>query len=227
MKLPAFIHAAALCAIATSPAYAYVTSIDAASIEKSAQSSDSVTLKTWKTQGWDATLSMQPIEDSLISRLGLPYSQPEYGRFSFVSDNLASGNGDDSFLFASQAAEQQPWRNDFRAGKAALVATFSQGDNFLQLTRGRTASNDFWLVEFWDAKKNPAENTAGKSPAQDSRAASRWKSWQDKNLKAVESPASPILAAAPEPAGLALIALPALLLIGTQRRRRGGGKHAI
>jgi len=89
MKVPSFILAAALCAIASTPAHAYFIDTYPAEAEggrNGTHALGSMTLESWKTREWNAALSLQPIEGSLISKLGFSYSQPTQGRYRFSTE---------------------------------------------------------------------------------------------------------------------------------------------
>jgi len=221
MKVPSFILAAALCAVASIPAHAYFIDFDLSELgvgKNTTQPPDSVTLESWKIHEPDAALNLQSIEESLISKLGFSYSQPTQSRYSIVSENKDT---DDAF---TSAWIGKNWRNDLQNGKKALVVTFTQENNSRRVTKGRTDSNDLLLIEFGDAE----DNSAGKIAASKSPRGNDWTNkqiWQDESQKLalIENPNVPsVSAAVPEPAsfGLALLGVSALAMTRQRVRRK-------
>jgi hypothetical protein len=150
--------AAVLVTVFVAPAAnAYYVKADPANFAKGTDVTnafDSMTMETWRTQGGNPFDGYAPIvKSSIFSDIATGGEQVINGQAVFASGDVLGWGDTNVFFRADYVAKQLQSNTNVYAGNA-LVTTFDQGSNYVEVVGGARGTGDYFLAAFFDTDGN-------------------------------------------------------------------------
>jgi len=217
MKALTLIHAAALIAIASTPAHAYFINYYPVGLKEGT----STTLKTRETARTDTIFSQRALEAPSLASFGLSFPHPLQNRNSLIRNKNVGAKTPGTSSAATLTAPTNQQDSDLQKGSTESAAEIPQDDRFSRATAQNADDNDLWPIALSDV-----ENLVTAGQGKPLVIGDKWVSnagVDNRDIARSKNPYAPpvkatVSAAVPEPTSLGLVTL-GLSALALSRRR--------